>query len=219
MNGMIRAAALARKDLLLEWRGREILTAMATFAILVLLLLGFTIGATPSTSPTMLWIALGLATMLGMPRLIYAEVEQGAFETLLLYPGSREHLFWGKSAALASLLAILWCVLLVIAGLFFNLDIWSHLPALIGAGVLGVVGLSATGTLYAGLLLHVRGRELLLPVLLLPIMLPLVLAGVRVTEAALGGNNGGMWVAVIGLFDILFLLLAPLLFEAITEET
>lgn len=219
MSGITRAAALARKDLLMEWRGREILTAMTTFALLVLLLLGFTIGATPSTSATILWVALGLATMLGMPRLIYIEVEQGAFETLLLYPGSREHLFWGKSAALASLLAVLWCILLVIAGLLFNLDIWSRLPALIGAGVLGVVGLSTTGTLFAALLLHVRGRELLLPVLLLPVMLPLVLAGVRGTEAAMVGGSAGVWVVVIAVFDLLFLLVAPLLFEAITEET
>lgn len=218
MNGIARAAALARKDLLVEWRGRETLTAMTTFALLVLLLLGFTMGASPATAPTMLWIALGLATMLGIPRLVYVEVEEAAFETLLLYPGSREHLFWGKSAALAALLAILWVMLLVIAAVFFNLDLWVRLPALIAAGVLGVIGLAATGTLFAVLLLHVRGRELLLPLLLLPIMLPVVLSGVRTTEAALGNGSAGTWFAVMGLFDILFLLVAPLLFEAITEE-
>lgn len=218
MSALIRAAALARKDLLVELRGREILTAMSTFALLVLLLLGFTIGATQELAPAMLWVTLGMATMLGIPRLIYNEVEQGAFETLLLYPGSREHLFWGKWLALAALLGILWTVLLAVAVLFFNLDLWRRLPALMGAGLLGVVGLSSTGTLFAALLLHVRSRELLLPLLLLPVMLPVVLAGVRITEAALGGATIGIWLAVIGLFDILFLLVAPLLFEVITEE-
>ncbi|MBI2200843.1 MAG: heme exporter protein CcmB [Armatimonadetes bacterium] len=218
MSGLIRAAAVARKDLLLEWRGRESLIAMSTFALLVLLLLGFTIGATRESAPTMLWVALGLATMLGISRLVYAEVEQEAFEVLLLYPGSREHLFWGKWAALAALLAVLWGILLVLAGVLFNLDVWLRLPALIGVGVLGVIGLSATGTLFAALLLHVRGRELLLPLLLLPVMLPVVLAGVRITEAALGGGSAGIWVAVVGVFDILCLLVVPLLFEAITEE-
>lgn len=218
MSALIRAAALARKDLLVELRGREILTAMSTFALLVLLLLGFTIGATAELAPAMLWVTLGMATMLGIPRLIYNEVEQGAFETLLLYPGSREHLFWGKWLALAALLGILWTVLLAVAVLFFNLDLWRRLPALMGAGLLGVVGLSSTGTLFAALLLHVRSRELLLPLLLLPVMLPVVLAGVRITEAALGGATIGIWLAVIGLFDILFLLVAPLLFEVITEE-
>ncbi len=218
MSALIRATALARKDLLVEWRGREILTAMSTFALLVLLLLGFTIGATVELAPAMLWVTLGMATMLGIPRLVYNEVEQGAFETLLLYPGSREHLYWGKWLALAALLGILWTVLLAVAVLFFNLDLWRRLPALMGAGLLGVVGLSSTGTLFAALLLHVRSRELLLPLLLLPIMLPVVLAGVRITEAALGGATIGIWLAVIGLFDILFLLVAPLLFEVITEE-
>lgn len=218
MSGIARAAALARKDLLLEWRGRETLTAMSTFALLVLLLLGFTIGATQELAPTMLWVALGLATMLGIPRLVYNEVEQGAFETLLLYPGSREHLFWGKWLALAALLGILWTVLLAVAALFFNLDLWRRLPALMGAGLLGAIGLSSTGTLFSVLLLHVRGRELLLPLLLLPVMLPVVLAGVRITEAALGGGSAGVWVAVVGVFDIVCLLVAPLLFEVITEE-
>lgn len=218
MNGIARAVALARKDLLVEWRDRETLTAMTTFALLVLLLLGFTIGATREAAPTLLWVTLALATMLGIPRLVYTEVEQEAFEALLLYPGSREHLFWGKWAALAALLTVLWGILLILAGVFFNLDVWLRLPALIGAGVLGVIGLSATGILFAALLLHVRARELLLPLLLLPIMLPVVLAGVRTAEAALGNGSAGTWFAVMGLFDILFLLVAPLLFEVITEE-
>ena len=218
MSGIVRTAALARKDLLLEWRGQETLTAMSTFALLVLLLLGFTIGATQEAAPTMLWVTLVIATMLGIPRLVYTEVEQGAFETLLLYPGSREHLFWGKSLALAALLGILWVILLAVAALFFNLDLWRRLPALIGAGLLGAIGLSSTGTLFSVLLLHVRGRELLLPLLLLPVMLPVVLAGVRITDAALAGGSAGVWIAVVGVFDILFLLASPLLFEAITEE-
>lgn len=218
MSALSRAAAVARKDLILEWRSREALTAMLTFALLVLMMLGLTIGATPLAAPTMLWVALGLAMMLGIPRLVYTEVEQDALEALLLYPGSREHLFWGKWTALAALLTILWAILLIIAALFFNLDVWRHLPALVGIGVLGVIGLSATGTLFAALLLHVRGREFMLPLLLLPVMLPVVLGGVRLTDAVLGGGGSAIWIAVLGIFDVLILLVVPLLFEVVAEE-
>lgn len=218
MSGWARTAALARKDLLMEWRGRETITAMSTLALLVLLLLGFTLGTGRDSAPTMLWVALGFAAMLGVPRLVQMEVEQEAFETLLLYPGSREHLYWGKWGALTLLLTMLLGLLLIVLGVFFNIDLWTRLPLLVGVGLLGIVGLASVGTLFAALLLHVRGRELLVPLLLLPIALPVILGGVRLTEAVLAGTGGGVWLWVLGVFDLVFLLVAPVLFEVVVDE-
>jgi len=101
----------------------------------------------------------------------------------------------------------------------FNVDLWAKLPALFGVGVLGIAGLSAVGTLFAALVIHVRGRELLTPLLLLPVALPVVLGGVRLTETVLtGAPGGGLWFGVLAVFDILFLLVAPILYDVVMEE-
>ncbi len=218
MNALTRAAAVARKDLLLEWRGRQTTTATGMVALLVLLLLGFVLGPQPQSAAAILWVALGFAAVVGIPRITQAEVEQQALETLLLYPGSREQLYWGKFAALVVMLAPLLAVLLVLLGVLFNIDVWSRFLVLAGVGLLGVVGLAAVGTLLAGLVLHVRGRELLMPLLLLPLALPVLLGCVRLTEATLAGTPAGVWPAVLVVFDLVFLLACPILFEAVMDE-
>ncbi len=219
MNAWRRTVALVRKDLLLEWRGRETITTMGGLALLVVLLLGLVLGGEAARAPAILWVALLLAATLGVSRWTQAEVEQQALETLLLYPGSREHLYWGTWAALTLLLMTLLGLLLAALGLLFNIDLWARLPLLLGAGFLGIAGLCAVGTLFAALLVHVRGRELLMPLLLLPVALPVLLGSVRLTEAILSGApGGGLWLGVLAVFDILFLLVAPVLYAVVMEE-
>jgi heme exporter protein B len=213
-----RAAAIARKDLLQEWRGRQTATATGMVALLVILLLGLVLGSEPSRAAAVLWVAMGFATVLGIPRLTQAEAEQQALETLLLYPGSREHIYWGKFLALVVMLTALLAVLWGLVGILFNLAIWHQLPTVLGVGLLGVIGLAAVGTLLAGLVLHVRARELLMPLLLLPLALPIILGCVRLTEAALAGTSEGIWLVVLGVFDLTVLLVCPILFEVVMEE-
>lgn len=218
MSTLARAAALALKDLRLEWRGREATTAMVTFAVLIVLLLGFTLGTDAGSAPSIVWISLGLAAMIGISRVTRSEVEQEAFEALLLYPGDREALFWGKWAALSVMLGALFVSLLLLMGFVFNLDLWERLPQLLGAGTLGIIGLASLGTLLAALTLHVRGQELLLPVLLIPVALPVILAGVRLTGAILSGAAMGPWLTLILIFDLMFLLAVPVLYEHVLED-
>lgn len=218
MIGVRRAVALARKDLLIEWRGRQTVTATAVFALLVILLLGFTLGTDPARVSATLWVALALAAAVGAGRPTLQEVEGETLETLLLYSGSREHLYWGKWIALSGMLLLLWVALLPLTAILFNVALWDKVPALLAVGILGVVGLAALGTLFAALAVHIRGREMLMPLLLLPVSLPVVLAGVRLTEAVVTGSSPGLWRGVLGAFDILFLLVAPLLFEVVMEE-
>ncbi len=219
MSGVRRVSALARKDLIVEWRGRETIIAMGTFALLVVLLLGFVLGEEPGRAATIVWVALGFAAMLGVSRPTQMEVEQDAFETLLLYPGSREHIYWGKWIALTVMLATVLGTLLVVLGIFFNLDVWSRLPSLLGAGLLGIVGVAAVGTLFAFLILHIRGRELMMPLLLLPVVLPVLLGGVRLMDGILTGGSVGIWAGLLAGFDVLFLLVCPILFEVVVDET
>jgi heme exporter protein B len=213
-----RAAAIARKDLLQEWRGRQAAIATGMVALLVILLLGFVLGSEPSRAAAVLWVAMGFATVLGIPRLTQAEAEQQALETLLLYPGSREHIYWGKYLALVVMLTALLAMLWGLVGILFNVTIWHQLPVLVGVGLLGVIGLAAVGTLLAGVVLHVRARELLMPLLLLPLALPVLLGCVRLTEAALAGTSEGLWLVVLGVFDLTALLVCPILFEVVMEE-
>ena len=218
MTAIDRVAAVTGKELLLEWRGRQTATAMGMVALLVILFLGFVLGSEPARAPAVLWVAMGFATVLGIPRLTQAEVESQALETLLLYPGSREHIYWGKFLALVVMLTALLAFLWALVGVLFNIPIWTHLPALIGVGLLGVIGLAAIGTLLAGVVLHVRARELLMPLLLLPLALPVVLGCVRLTEAALAGTGEGVWLVVLGVFALTALLACPILFEVVMEE-
>ncbi len=218
MTAFGRVAAVTGKELLLEWRGRQTATAMGMVALLVILFLGFVLGSEPGRAPAVLWVAMGFATVLGIPRLTQAEVEQQALETLLLYPGSREHIYWGKFLALVVMLTALLAFLWVLVGVLFNLPIWTQLPTLIGIGLLGVIGLGAIGTLLAGVVLHVRARELLMPLLLLPLALPVVLGCVRLTEAALAGKGEDIWLVVLGAFGLTALLVCPILFEVVMEE-
>src|SRR3989454_8851118 len=187
-------------------------------ALLMILLLGFVLGSEPGRAAAVLWVALGFAAIVGIPRITQSEVEQQALETLLLYPGSREHLYWGKGAALLLMLSPLLVALLLLLGVLFSVDVWTHGGALLGVGMLGIVGLSGIGTLLAALVLHVRGRELLMPLLLLPLALPVVLGCVRLTEAILTGTAAGLWPAVLVSFDAVSVLVCPILFEVVMEE-
>lgn len=218
MSAISRVAAIARKDMLQEWRGRQAATATGMVALLVVLLLGFVLGSDPSRAGAILWVAMGFATMLGIPRVTQAEVEQQALEPLLLYPGSREHIYWGKFLALVVMLTALLVALWCLVGILFNVAIWNRLPTLVGVGMLGVIGLASVGTLLAGLILHVRARELLMPLLLLPMALPVVLGCIRLTEAALTGGVERVWLVILVLFDVVGMLVSPLLFEVVMEE-
>ena len=116
------------------------------------------------------------------------------------------------------MLSALLVALLLLLGVLFSVDVWTHVGALLGVGMLGIVGLSAIGTLLAALVLHVRGRELLMPLLLLPLALPVVLGGVRLTETILAGTTSALWILVLVAFDLVYLLVCPILFEVVMDE-
>ena len=216
MTAWRRVQAVARKDLLVEWRGRDALLPAGSFGLAVLLVLGLVTGGGAEAAAAVLWVSVLLAAVLVVGRSTEREGEEGTLETLLLYPGSREDLFWGKWGALAALVAVLaaglWCGQV----LLFNASPrgWAGLGLVV---VLAAAGLGAVGTLLAALLHHVRAGRLLLPLLFLPTTLPVLLAGIRLTEAASRGAPLGPWLGVLVVFDGLFLLVGPVLYEVVVE--
>ena len=220
-----RTWAMAWKDVTVELRARERVTAMLFFAALVLFIFNFALGPDrerlAGVAPGLLWLAFLFTGMLGLGRSFQAERENECFEELLLTPGDRESIYFGKLAGNVLFMCMAEAMILPLFGILYNLDIWRHIPALALIALLGTVGFSTIGTLLAAMTAHLRAREVMLPLLLLPLTVPVVLGSVRATDAILGG--GGLaevshWVKLLVGFDVVFLVACPLAFEFVLEE-
>ena len=220
-----RTWAMTWKDVTVELRARERVTAMLFFAALVLFIFNFALGPDrerlAEVAPGLLWLAFLFTGMLGLGRSFQAERENECFEELLLTPGDRESIYFGKLAGNVLFMCMAEAMILPLFGILYNLDIWRHIPALALIALLGTVGFSTIGTLLAAMTAHLRAREVMLPLLLLPLTVPVVLGSVRATDAILGG--GGLadvshWVKLLVGFDVVFLVACPLAFEFVLEE-
>jgi heme exporter protein B len=220
-----RTWAMTWKDVTVELRARERVTAMLFFAALVLFIFNFALGPDrdrlAEVAPGLLWLAFLFTGMLGLGRSFQAERENECFEELLLTPGDRESIYFGKLAGNVLFMCMAEAMILPLFGILYNLDIWRHIPALALIAFLGTVGFSTIGTLLAAMTAHLRAREVMLPLLLLPLTVPVVLGSVRATDAILGG--GGLadvshWVKLLVGFDVVFLVVCPLAFEFVLEE-
>jgi heme exporter protein B len=221
-DSLAQVAAIAWKDLTVERRTRANLNAVVFFAALVLLLFGFALGpdaeALRHAGAGIIWIAVLFSGILVFGRSYQIEFEAGAMEALLLYPGDRRVIFAGK--CLASLVFVLIVEMLVVpiaAGLY-------HLPLriqLVPVLLLGTTGFVTLGTFYAAMASRVRAREVLLPLLLFPMLVPLLLGSVEATGAVLSGDamgDAGSWLRLVGAFDLIFLVATLLAFEHVIEE-
>src|SRR5262245_36536219 len=195
-----RIWAVVWKDLVTERRTKAAFNAMAFFAGLVLFIFAFAIGPDiPVTgpsgqglmayiSPGLLWIAILLTGVLALGRSFQVELENGALEGLRLYPGDRRSIGAGKIIANALTLVAMEIFVIPIAGILYSIDLWSKLPMLGGVLLLATIGFAAVGTFYAALTANLRAREVMLPLLLFPVMVPVVLAAVKATFLILNGD-------------------------------
>ncbi|MFB3817674.1 MAG: heme exporter protein CcmB [Candidatus Methylomirabilales bacterium] len=220
-----RTWAMAWKDVRVELRARERVNAMLFFAALVLFIFNFAVGPDLTrlrdVAPGLLWLAFLFTGMLGLGRSFQAERENECFEELLLTPGDRESLYLGKLAGNLLFMVAAEAVILPLFGVLYNLDLWAQLPALLLVAVLGSLGFSTIGTLLAAMTAHMRAREVMLPVLLFPLTVPVILGAVRSTEAVLLGEGLGAvthWLKLLVGFDVVFLVVCPLAFEFVLEE-
>lgn len=225
MSYLMRAWIVLWKDLVTERRSKESLNAVAFFALVLLLLFEFALGADRerlvAALPGLLWLGFILAGLLALGRSFLAERENDCWEGLLLTPGDKSAIYVGKLAGNILLMLAVEALLLALFGIFYNVDLWGVLPALAGVGVLGTLGLAAVGTLFAAITAQVRARELLFPLLLLPVQVPVLLATVKATEAVLAGQSlreVGHWLKLLAAADVIYLVVGLLTFEFVLES-
>lgn len=223
---MTTIAALLRKDLLAELRRRETVPAMALFSLTAFVVFHFGLDQ-PSFSGQLaagvLWVTLALASLLAVNRLFVAEHEQGGFDGFLLAPVDRTALLGAKAIALFLFLTTLELVAVpLFAVLLLGPALASALPQVVLVLVLATMGIAVVGTLTSALAVRTSARELIGPLIALPLMIPLLIAATRATAPLLaaGGPGGlpGRWLAIIGLYDLVFALLAYAVFDFLLED-
>src|SRR6267143_5473345 len=186
-----QAWAVARKDLVLEFRTRTALLSTVVFTVLVLTVFNFgrdpTAVAAIDLAPSVLWVTFTFAAMLALNRAFQLELENQALEGLLVAPISRTSIYWGKLAANLVFVATVEAVGLPLFALFFNVRITPVLGPLVGVIALATVGFVAVGTLFRAMLVRTRFAELMLPVLVLPFLIPPLMGAVQVTARLFAG--------------------------------
>lgn len=220
------ALAILRKDLTIELRTRESVPAMALFSLTVFVLFHFGLNRDSlegELASGVLWVTLLLATVLAVNRLFVAEHEQGGVDGLLLAPVDRTALFVAKATALLLYLVLLEVVAVpAFALLLLGPDIGRALPELLVIIVVADVGLAAVGALVAALAAQTRARDLIVPLLLLPLLVPVVIAGASATEPLLTGAQAseglGGWLAFLGVYDMTFVLLSVGIFDFLLDD-
>lgn len=214
-----------RKDLLLSWRGRARIVAMIAFAVVALMLFSFAVGPNSEVlsrhAGGYLWLALLLASVLSLGESFRLELEDAALEGLQLLPVDPRALFFGKALANALWLFLLGLVLVPASLALYGASIKGSAPALTAFIGLGSLGLAGPGTLYSGMTSRAQGSDVLLPLLLFPLVVPVLLAATKGTSLALLGDpmdQGGSWGAILVCFDLVYWSLCPLLFGRVLDD-
>lgn len=214
--------AIAWKDLRVELRSREIVSAMAVFALLSVLIFSFALEldrtGRAGSAAGVFWVTVIFAGMLGLGRSLGREMDERQLDGLLLAPVDRAALYFGKVITNFLTMLAVAAILLPLTALLFEAPI--SLP-LIGVVLLGLLGFAAVGTLIASMAAYTRGRELLLPVLLLPIALSILIPAVRATRGLIEGADPeelSRWFGLLLATNLIYLVLSYMLYDFIVEE-
>jgi heme exporter protein B len=216
--------AILWKDLLVEWRSRERVLAMLIFSLLVVVVFHFalpggTTAQTRDTAPGLLWVAYVFAALLGLGRAFTLELENDALSAMALVPVDRGWVFLGKGAANLVILSVVQLVTAVFFGLVFAIDLAPIAVPLTGIVALGSLGLCSVGTLFAAVAARTRFREVMLPLLLLPLLIPVLSGAVRATSALLtAGSVSFEPIQLLLVTDAAYLIVSFLCFEYVLDE-
>lgn len=217
---------ILRKDLVVEVRSREIAYTSLFFAISCVLVFAFGFvqeGRAPEgAAAAILWIAVMFAGLLALGRTFERERQSETLRALLLAPASRPAIYVGKLLGMVALLLLVEVILVPLLALLFDARLLDHPAWLFAIVAAGTLGFAAVGTLFAAMLIRARSRDVLLPVLLFPITVPVIIAGVRGTAALLQPNVDGailqFWLALLVAFDVVFVTLALWTFEPVMTD-
>jgi len=222
MNLGKKVWAIVRKDLAMEMRSREMFSPMFVFALIVILVFSFSfelrVEKVNEVAPGVLWVAFIFAGMLGLSRSFILERDQGCLDGLLLCPVDRTVIYLGKM--LGNLLFIL-VIEAAILPLYFALFNLPFKPILLLIILLGTVSFAAVGTLFSAMTIHMRAREVMLPILLFPMIIPALVAAVKITGGLLDGqpwSEMSHWLQLLIGFDAIYLTVSYVTFDYVVEE-
>jgi heme exporter protein B len=218
-----QAVAIAAKDLRIEVRGRHALNGVLPFAATVLVAFGLSLGpgrsALRATAPGLLWLAVLFATVLGVRQSFRSEADDGAMDGLVLAPVDKAAVFAGKALAVVAQLLALEVVVVALVAVLFGLSLADPV-ALAFALTLGTIGLAAVGSLFGVLEESAKAREAVFPLLVLPLSIPVLVAGVRATELAAAARGGEAlpWLSLLVAFDLVVVGAGTLVFGHLMED-
>ena len=225
MQLLKQTSLLLWKDLLLELRRRDSLLTMFFFGTLLLFVFHFSFDLAPDKvaemAPALLWLAFLFTGTLGLTQLFQVERENHTLEALLLSPLDRGALFLAKSCFNLLLMSLVELVVMPLFWILFNLPAWNLLPQLFLVTLLGTVGFCVLGTMMSAITLRARARELLLPLVLFPLMIPVILATIRCMESIMNAGDvgaAGSWLRLLLGFDVIFVTLGILIFDQVIES-
>ena len=215
--------AILVKDLLLEFRTRDMLISMVLFGLLVIVVFNFAIDPTPkmvaAVAPGILWVSFTFGGVLGLNRSFGLEKDRGNLYGLMLAPVGRDTIYFGKMLGNFVFMLIVEAIVYPAFAILFNLPLW--IPELILIMLLATVGISAVGTLFSAMAVNTRSREVMLPALFFPVIVPVIIGAVEATDMLLSPEDDGSlirWVGFLAVFDAVFLVVCPALFGMILEE-
>ena len=219
-----KVLAIVAKDVATELRTKEMVSAMFIFSLLVILIFNFAFDLRAenqqTVAPGVLWVAIVFAGMLGLSRSFVLERDRGVLDGLLLAPIDRSAIYFGKMIGNVLFISVVEIVVLPVFVILFN-QTAATLPALVGVVILGTIGFASVGTLFSAMAVHTRAREVLLPIMLFPVVVPVMLAAVRLTAGILDQTpfeDISHWLTLLVAFDAIFIAASFMLFEYVVEE-
>lgn len=217
--------AIFRKDLLIELRTKDSLNSMLFFGVVVLLIFNFALRSLQDSlrlaMPGILWVSFAFAGTLGLNRMFAAEKENSCLQGLLMIPVDRGIIYLGKMLAGTVFMLIAEAVIFVFGLIFFNITVWREIPYLILVFSIGTLGFTAVGTLLSAIAVNTKLREVLLPLILFPVILPILINAVEATGIILNSSDYSdlkLPLTVMSVFTIVFGTIAYLLFEHVLED-
>jgi len=219
-----RVRAIVRKDVMTELRAKAGFNSVASLGITTLILLGLALGpdaqALRDAAVGAVWLATFFSGVLAFNRSYQVELESGALEALLQYPGARWTIFAGKVLGNLLFVSSMVTIIIAVGVILFGVHIPATWPSLLLVIALGIVGMVTLGTFYAAMASRSRAREVLLPLLLFPMLVPVLLAATTASKALLGADlmhEAGAWIRLLVAYDVIFLVATLLAFEHVIE--
>jgi heme exporter protein B len=215
--------AVAWKDLAAELRSRELLSAMLVFSTLVILIFYFAleldVKARNGITAGALWVTFAFAGTLGLNRSMAIEKDRGCLDGLLLAPVDRSAIYFGKALSNLAFMLIVEIIVLPLYSVMYNINLFN--PGLLAVTLLGSIGYTAVGTLLATMSVQTRTRDVLLPILLFPVVIPVLVAAVKASSGYLTGadiNEITPWINILIVYNIIFIAVAFMVFDFVVEE-